>query len=117
MQQFTPRTNHNNWSDSNIARMRVLIKAGRVTKAGMAKFDRALLDRKPQPKPKLVVPAHVKRALMTSKKAWANFQKLAPSYRRTYTWWLAGAKREETYRKRLRLALRMLERNEKPGMI
>lgn len=117
MQQFTPRTNHDNWSDTNIKRMRAMIEQGKVTATGMAKFDRTLLDRKPQPRPKLVLPAHVKRALMTNKKAWANFQKLALSYRRTYVSWLAGAKREETFRKRLREALHRLERNEKPGMM
>ena len=117
MQQFTPRTNHANWSDSNIQRMRALIAAGRVTKAGLAKFDRALLDRKPRLRRMPALPASVKWALMADAKAWGSFQKLAPSYRRTYIWWLTSAKRPETFRKRLRKCVGLLRRGEKLGMV
>ena len=118
-QKFSPRTNHNNWSDANIKRMRRMIEMGKVTAAGLARFDRDLLKRTPTTKPprkRLVLPARVKRALMGNKKAWENFQKLAPSYRRSYIWWLASAKREETFRKRVREAIALLKRNEKLGM-
>src|SRR2546425_7833902 len=43
-QKFTPRRNWTNWSPSNKQRMRRLIQEGRMTGAGLAKIDLAILD-------------------------------------------------------------------------
>ncbi len=39
---------------------------------------------------------------MPDGKAWAFFSEQAPSYRRTATYWVISAKKEETRRKRLK---------------
>src|SRR5271157_4586015 len=53
--------------------------------------------------------AHEKR-FKANKKAWDFFQAQAPWYRRTATWWVVSAKREET---RLRRLATLMEDSEK----
>lgn len=36
--RFTPRKTNSNWSESNIERVKKLVKAGQMTSAGIAKF-------------------------------------------------------------------------------
>ena len=43
-QKYTPRRDWKKWSDSNKKRMRQLIADGKMTPAGSAKFDPAILD-------------------------------------------------------------------------
>lgn len=117
-QKFTPRTNNTNWSAVNKRRVAKVVKEGRMTKAGLAKcgFDVASCDDKapaPAPKKELPIPAHVKKALMASPKAWANLQALAPSYRRQYIGWITSAKKEETQVRRAQEAIGMLERGKR----
>lgn len=49
-------------------------------------------------------------------KAWATFQKLAPSHRRAYQIWIEAAKRAETREKRIREAVAMLAAGQKLGL-
>src|SRR5579863_2221982 len=51
-QRFTPRRDCTKWSALNVRRVRKLIKKGRMTRAGMAKIDPAVLDQEPQAKQK-----------------------------------------------------------------
>jgi uncharacterized protein YdeI (YjbR/CyaY-like superfamily) len=120
-QKFTPRRDRTKWSASNKQRMRTLIRAGRMTKAGLAKFDRSLLDEEPQtakePKKETpAIPRFVKKALTASPKAWEFFQTLAPSYRRLYVKWILSAKKDETRKRRLQEALSLLRQNKKLGL-
>jgi uncharacterized protein YdeI (YjbR/CyaY-like superfamily) len=62
------------------------------------------------------IPAFVKQALMANPKAWENFRKLAPSYRRHYLGWIMHAAKEETRARRLREAVALLEQNKKLGL-
>jgi uncharacterized protein YdeI (YjbR/CyaY-like superfamily) len=50
-------------------------------------------------------------------KAWENFRKLAPSYRRSYIGWLSNARRPATFDKRLRKSLALLRANKKLGLV
>ena len=61
--------------------------------------------RKPQPKPKLVVPDYFRAALKKNEKALAAFENFSPSCQREYVEWLTEAKREETRAKRLQTAI------------
>jgi uncharacterized protein YdeI (YjbR/CyaY-like superfamily) len=119
-QKFTPRTNNNKWSESNINRMKKLIKEGRMTKAGLIKIDKSELKKK-NTKSKLIrkeviLPKFLKNILSTNKKALENFEKLAPSYKRLYIGWIIDAKKEDTQLKRLTEAMGLLEKNKKLGM-
>src|SRR5689334_14962921 len=83
-QKFTPRRDGSRWSALNTRRVRKLIQEGRMTEAGLAKVDPALLADKPRAKAgegDIDLPPLVKRALMANATAWKNFRSLSPSRR------------------------------------
>ncbi|MGA3068572.1 MAG: YdeI/OmpD-associated family protein [Tepidisphaeraceae bacterium] len=114
-QKFTPRRDSAKWSSSNIQRMRMLIRDGRMTQAGLAKFDPKLLEKEPRKKqapkktrdPKL--PQFVRQALIANPMALEHFETLPPSHRRRYLQWILSAKKEETRERRLKQAVSMLQ--------
>jgi uncharacterized protein YdeI (YjbR/CyaY-like superfamily) len=121
--KFTPRTNTANWSDTNKRRVAKCIREGRMTAIGMAKISFPNPDKVPaasargqKPKANVPVPAFIRKALMTSSKAWKNFSSLPPSHQRRYEMWISMAKREETREKRLKEAIKMLTKNERLGL-
>src|SRR5215831_7537782 len=78
-QKFTPRRDWTKWSALNKRRLRTLIREGRMTEAGLAKIDRALLGEEPpakQSKGELDIPRFVKQALKANAQAWENFRNL-----------------------------------------
>jgi uncharacterized protein YdeI (YjbR/CyaY-like superfamily) len=121
MQRFTPRKDITNWSEPNKVRVRKLIAERRMTEAGLSKISAEVLAECAQPqaprtKKVLAVPPYFKKALAADKRAWENFNKLAPSYKRQYVEWVASAKREETRAKRLEETKELLSQNKKLGM-
>lgn len=114
-QKFTPRKNTKRWSAINIRRARRMIKAGRMTPAGLAKFEPDGPSPAPTP-PSDKLPARVEKALKANARAWKNFKALAPSYRRQYVGWINVAKREETRQRRIKEVIARLEKNEKLGL-
>ncbi len=118
-QKFTPRRDCTKWSALNKQRMRKLIQERRMTQAGLAKIDAAVLNDEPPANPsraQTVMPPFVKRRFMANKKAWEHFQSLAPSYRRLFVGWIMDAKKEETRERRLREAVSLLKQNKKLGL-
>jgi uncharacterized protein YdeI (YjbR/CyaY-like superfamily) len=91
-----------------------------MTDAGLAKikFSDTKDDygRTSRVRKQLKIPQFLKQALMNSRKAWDNFNQLAPSYRRNYILWITTAKMEETRNKRLKEAITLLTQNRKLGM-
>jgi uncharacterized protein YdeI (YjbR/CyaY-like superfamily) len=117
MQRFTPRKDKSNWSEPNKVRVRRLIAERRMTAAGLAKISAEVLAQESPARPQAVaVPQFFIEGLRANKRAWENFNKLAPSYRRQYVEWVMSAQREETRRKRLKEAKERLSMNKKPGM-
>jgi len=118
MHRFTPRRPGSKWSPTNIRLAKELIETGLMTDAGMETFrqgktyDQKFLKEKQQA---LLAPEY-EQALKANEKAWANFNELAPSYRKNYIGWLQGAKKPETREKRLQELIKILEENKKPGM-
>jgi uncharacterized protein YdeI (YjbR/CyaY-like superfamily) len=113
-QKFTPRRDNTKWSALNQRRLRKLIHEGRMTRAGLAKIDPAILGEKTQAKQRrddVDIPPFVKQALMANAKAWLNFRNLTPSRRRSYIRLIMDAKKEETREQRLREAVSRLEQN------
>ena len=102
--RFTPRRARSIWSQVNIRRVEELKAAGLAHPAGLAAYDKR--------DPKLqnrysgenrhigLAPAYEKQ-FRADRKAWANFEKMAPSYRRPAIWWVMSAKQEETRQRRL----------------
>jgi len=119
--KFTPRTNTTKWSASNKARVRKLIKVGRMTGFGLAKIKGLVLNRKDETirdklKKKLLIPKYLKEALKANPRAWANFNTLAPSHQRNYVGWIISAKKQETRDKRVKEAIGLLTQNKKLGL-
>jgi uncharacterized protein YdeI (YjbR/CyaY-like superfamily) len=118
--KFTPRKANSSWSEANKKRVRKMIKEGMMTEGGLAKIREAKesgvwLKTTPARK-EPVIPPYIKEVLKKNRKALENFYNLAKSYRRQYVGWITSAKREETRRRRLDEAIRLLEKDEKLGM-
>ncbi len=116
LRKFTPRTDTGKWSAANLARIRKLTDAGRMTDAGLAKVPP---DAQPQPAAasrSLEVPQFLADALAIHPVAKQNFELLAPSYQRHYIGWLSSAKHAETRARRLDEAISLLRAGKKLGM-
>jgi uncharacterized protein YdeI (YjbR/CyaY-like superfamily) len=120
IQKFTPRSNKNKWSDLNIKRMKKMIEAGLMTKAGLEKFDESFLDKKKIQAEKKEVDITMPEAMMEELKfnaaARENYNKLAPSHKKLYLRWITSAKKEETILKRIKEAIGLLEKGKKLGL-
>lgn len=118
--RFTPRKPGSKWSPLNIELATRLQREGRMTKAGLAAFEaREAYDEetlKQLAASEVALTPALERAIRKNKRAWKNFNDLAPGYRKRYVRWLLDAKREATRERRLVEAIRLLENNEKLGM-
>ena len=117
--KFTPRTDVDKWSDVNRRRVAKVIAEGRMTRAGLAKIGYPNPERPPRNAPakrSFPLPAYFRRELEANPKAWENFQKLPPSARRNYVGWVTTAKKEETRRRRMIKAIRLLAANKALGL-
>jgi uncharacterized protein YdeI (YjbR/CyaY-like superfamily) len=121
-QKFTPRSEKSKWSELNKRRAKKMIKQGRMTQAGLGKFEQAGKQKnkeaegKPPGKKPEILP-ELKKALSANKKALDNFNNFAPSYRRLYVAWILDAKRQETRDKRIQQVVERSAENVKPGML
>jgi uncharacterized protein YdeI (YjbR/CyaY-like superfamily) len=102
--RFTPRKPDSQWSAVNIKRAQKLAKAGRMRSSGREAFARA----KDQPRKYSYQQRHQpsfqrqqERQFRANRQAWAYFQTQPPWYRRTTTFWVVSAQKEETRQKRL----------------
>lgn len=118
MQQFTPRNTKSNWSELNIRRVESMIKAGKMTEAGLAKFNLPQEAKRPTIKKMehIIIPEFISWKLQTNTTVWTNFCNLAPSHQRNYINWITSAKKQETREKRLKEAIAVLRKNQKLGM-
>jgi uncharacterized protein YdeI (YjbR/CyaY-like superfamily) len=102
--RFTPRKPKSQWSAVNIKRVRRLSHSGRMRPAGLKAFEGATgQERKysfEQRHESHFAPAD-ERHFRANGKAWTYFQAQPPWYRRTATFWVVGAKKEETRQRRL----------------
>ena len=117
--RFTPRRPGSIWSESNKTRVREMTRQGKMPPAGLAAV-RAGKQSGEWHKAKLrenvdALPPDIERALSANKLAKANFERLAPSHRKAYLYWVSEAKREETRRRRIAEVVRSAEQNRKPG--
>jgi uncharacterized protein YdeI (YjbR/CyaY-like superfamily) len=102
--RFTPRRPGSVWSAANVKRVAELRRQGRMQPAGLAAFARRKAnksgiysyEKRPQSLPEPYVSTFRKNT-----RAWAFFESQPPGYRRTATWWVISAKKEETREKRL----------------
>lgn len=99
-QRFSPRRPGSVWSKINIGHVRRLIGAKRMTKAGLAEFEKrdrvVSYDRAAPP-----LRPEDERRFRRDAAAWAYFSAARPSYRRACLLWLGDARRDETRLRRL----------------
>jgi uncharacterized protein YdeI (YjbR/CyaY-like superfamily) len=118
--RFSPRQPGSGWSESNKRRVRAMVKAGKMTEAGLALVQAAKKSgawaRAAERSKPLEVPADLRRALARNRRAQRNFDEFAPGYQRDYVHWVLAAKRDDTRRRRIREVVRRSAQNKKPGM-
>ena len=102
--RFTPRRPKSQWSAINVRRAQILAKTGRMRSPGLEAFKGA----KQQPrkysyeqKHEASFNADAEGLFRASRRAWEFFQAQPTWYRRTATFWVVSAKKEETRQKRL----------------
>ncbi|HEX7048787.1 MAG TPA: YdeI/OmpD-associated family protein [Longimicrobiales bacterium] len=114
--RFTPRRPGSIWSTANIRRAQELIEAGRMQPAGLEAFAGRKEDRTRRysfDQGVVELGEAYEAEFRANAKAWAFFEAQPPSYRRTATWWVISAKREETRRRRLATLIRDSEAGER----
>lgn len=102
--RFSPRRSGSNWSQLNIRRAEDLIASGRMHPAGRRAFE---ARREPAPgeytyetRPPDLPEPYAGR-FRRNETAWRFWSAQRPSYRKSMTWWILSAKREETRLRRL----------------
>ena len=102
--RFSPRRAGSNWSQVNIERARQLIDDGR-----MHPFGRCVFEARREPAPGTLtyetrpvdLPDEYARIFRLNGPAWTFWLAQRPAYRKSMTWWVLSAKREDTRLRRL----------------
>jgi uncharacterized protein YdeI (YjbR/CyaY-like superfamily) len=103
MIRFTPRKPKSKWSAVNIKRAGELKALGRMEPAGLAAFEgreQAKAGYSYEERPRELDSVCEER-FRAHPKAWEFFQAQPPGYRRTVSFWVMSAKKEETRLRRL----------------
>ena len=122
IRKFNPRRAGSHWSPSNRKRAEKLIREGRMTKAGLAKYDPRAPVSEPDPEIRQIlqksrpIPEEVIDRLRKNDQAFGEFQRLAPSLQRRYAGWVISAKKEETRERRWKELLSVLEQGKTLGL-
>ncbi len=112
---FVRRSKNSRWSSATLGYAKQLIKEGKMSPEGLRFYKEGLtkptidhnLPRNPD------TPLDLKKELEKHPNALDNFNNFAPSYKRTYIYWLEGAKRPETRAKRIAIILKRALENKK----
>jgi uncharacterized protein YdeI (YjbR/CyaY-like superfamily) len=113
--KFNPRRPNSFWSETNKNRMEKLITEGRVTTAGMQKYNPDAVQKISNAVVKagqggvITIPLEILHVLQSNSRAWEEFQHLSASHQRRYVIWVINAKKVETRQKRLNEVIAALE--------
>ncbi len=116
--KFTPRRADSRWSDVNRKRYAELKAEGRLKPPGIKRppTERGYSPRPPRLALPSKLPPHIQEALSSNATAQRHFEALPTEQRRRYFAWIESAKREETKLRRLKEAIRLLEKGEVLGL-
>jgi len=118
--RFTPRRSKSIWSLVNVRHVARLKKEGRMQPSGLAAFDSREAKRTGvyafENKPR-ELSADFQKIFQANKKAWAFFQGQPPWYKRTASFWVMSAKKEETRVRRFRQLMEASEKGKRYGVI
>lgn len=114
-QRYTPRKPGSQWSELNVSRMEQLINEGRMTEAGLAKFDAAGAAEKARARALDydTEPSDLILALGQNQGAQKFYDQLTASQKKLFFRWINSAKRAETREKRIREAVELLAQRRK----
>jgi len=114
IQYFARRNPKSKWSGLNKERVKKLMKAGLMQKAGLEMVKLAkksgtwtALDEVEA----LKIPEDLSTAISHNKRAHINFEAFPPSSRKIILYWILDAKRTETRKKRIRETVALAARN------
>jgi uncharacterized protein YdeI (YjbR/CyaY-like superfamily) len=123
MQKWTPRNTDSVWSASNKGRVKRLVAEGRMAAPGMAKIKAARrngswnklsdIDRIGRTSE---IPEDLREALAGNPAAKDKFERLAPSQKKLWAWWVLSAKRPETRSRRIAETVKGVAAGRRPGM-
>jgi uncharacterized protein YdeI (YjbR/CyaY-like superfamily) len=108
-QRFTQRRDGSGVSEMNKARIRKLMKQGKMTAFGLAKVSHHMAK-------KFIIPAWVLRELKKDKEVWANFQNFPDSYKHIRIGYVVNTRASDRKR-RLKYFIKMTKKNKRFGMV
>ena len=118
--RFSPRRASSVWSAINVRIARELIEEGRMHPAGLKAFEARRENRSGiysyENRPRSL-PAEYETIMRKNAAAWKTFQAQPPSYRKTATWFVVSAKKEETRLKRLRQLIQESAKGRRIGLL
>jgi len=113
-QYFTPRNNKSVWSALNKKYIEELTQSNLMHDAGLEKIEIAKQNgswTELDDVEKGIIPEDLKTQFNKNPKAFNNYNNFAPSYRKSYLYWLNQAKREDTRQKRITEIIQLCEQN------
>jgi len=116
VRRFSPRKASSIWSAVNLRKFAALVERNLVEKPGLEAYERRdpaktnlySFENRPQ-----TLPPPLEKKFRANRAAWKFFQAQPPGYRRTATWWVVSAKREETQMTRLKKLLELSAKGER----
>ncbi len=115
-QYFCPRNPKSAWSKLNKTYIEKLIIKKLMHQSGLDKIEVAKKDGSwsaIDDVENLVIPEDLQTAFNTNRSAHENYQNFAPSYRKSYLYWLHQAKREGTRSNRIQQIIELCQKNRK----
>jgi len=123
MQKWTPRNLDSIWSAANKERVKKLMAQGRMAAPGKAKVAAAKrngswdklsdIDRIGRTGE---IPEDLSAALAGNPAAREKFERLAPSQKKLWAWWVLSARRPETRARRIAETVKGVSAGRRPGM-
>jgi uncharacterized protein YdeI (YjbR/CyaY-like superfamily) len=115
--RYSPRKANSVWSKLNRERAEKMMKAGKMTAAGLSIIEEAKKsgswNKAYTSLKRDRIPPDLRRALAKDKRALDNFQSFANSYRNMYIYWITSAKTDEIRRKRIEKVVKKTLQNKK----
>jgi uncharacterized protein YdeI (YjbR/CyaY-like superfamily) len=117
--RYSPRKQGSVWSETNKRRVRKLIKQGRMTEAGLAKVREAKANGEWRAaalrEDTSNIPDDLRQALTANPQARRSYNRLAPSHKRQYIYWITSAKTDTTRQRRIQETVRRLAEDKALG--
>ena len=115
-QYFCPRNPKSSWSQLNKTYIEELEREGQIHPSGQAIIRQAKKNgawNELDAVENGIIPPELQNAFDKNPIAWQHYQSFAPSYQKSYLYWLHGAKRPATRERRIDEIIRLCRDNKK----